>query len=61
MTCADVKDHLVEVYLNFSENFYEFLSKASIGISRNRHEDDASVIKKSLCVAETFRAITRYE
>jgi len=39
MSVEGIKDHLVEIYINFSEAFFEFISKASLGISRNIHEE----------------------
>lgn len=56
MTCKDVQNHLEEIYLNFSETFYEFIVKASLGISRNRHDEklEDELKKKSLSFAKTF-------
>jgi nucleotidyltransferase/DNA polymerase involved in DNA repair len=65
MTCKDVQNHLEEIYLNFSETFYEFIVKASLGISRNRHDEklEDELKKKSLSFAKTFRGqlISRFE
>jgi nucleotidyltransferase/DNA polymerase involved in DNA repair len=61
-TCADVKTHLVEIYLNYSETFFEFITKASLGISRNKHETDSGLLaKKSISFTKSFRVITRRE
>lgn len=57
----DIRNYLVEIYINFSEGFFEFLSKASLGISRNRHEQDNTALKKSLSFSRSFRPITRLE
>lgn len=53
---------MVEIYLNFSETFFEFIVKASMGISRNKHELAASdLTKKSMSFTLSFRAISRPE
>lgn len=36
-SCADIENHLVEIYINYSETFFEFITKASMGIGRNNH------------------------
>ena len=33
--CRDVKHRLLQIYLNFNYNFFEFLTKASLGIPKN--------------------------
>ena len=59
---SDIENHMVEVYINFSETFFEFLQKAGQGISRNLHEERKDgVNKKSISYSKSFRSITRYE
>jgi hypothetical protein len=53
-------DKATEIYLNFTENVFEFLIKSAMGIGKTVH-DDSCQIKKSLSVAETFKPITNYE
>ena len=61
-TCKDIENHLAEVYINFSEQFFEFLCKASHGIGRNRHdESDSKLAKKSISFTKSFRSISRFE
>lgn len=60
--CSDIENHLVEIYMNYSETFFEFITKASMGIGRNTHnilEED--IKKKSVSFTLSFRAITRFE
>jgi DNA polymerase kappa len=59
-TCQDMIDKATEIYLNFTENVFEFLIKSAMGIGKTVH-DDSCQIKKSLSVAETFKPITNYE
>ena len=39
---GDILKKSVELYLNFTENNFEFLVKAAMGISRCKHDEDAS-------------------
>ena len=36
-SCADIEHHLVDIYMNYSETFFEFITKAALGIGRNNH------------------------
>jgi hypothetical protein len=36
----DIEEHLVEIFINFSEAFFEFITKSSMGISRILHDKD---------------------
>ena len=58
-TCSDVLDKAVDIYINFTENAFDFLVKSAIGIARNTHEE--SSIKKSLNVSLTFTAIQEFD
>jgi hypothetical protein len=35
----DVMDKAIGIYINFTENAFDFLMKASLGIAKNVHED----------------------
>lgn len=59
--CGDVKGKLMHLFLNFSENVFEFLAKASLGIAKTQHEKDNTQGKKSICFMKSFRVISRYE
>ena len=58
-TCRDVVEKAPEIFLNFTENAFDFLMRASLGISSNTHGETS--IKKSLNIAETFPLTTDYE
>ena len=61
-TKRDIRNFLAEIFICYSETFFEFITKASLGISRNRHEDkDFHLAKKSISLSRSFRSITRYE
>ena len=61
-TGGDINYFLAEIFVSYSETFFEFIVKASIGISRNYHEDrDSHLAKKSISLSRSFRSITRYE
>ena len=38
--CEDILEKAAEIYLSFTEKTYYFLIRASLGISRNFHEED---------------------
>ena len=42
-------DKRIDIYVNFTENAFDFLVKSALGISKNTHEDNG--IKKSLNVS----------
>ncbi len=61
-TCKDILEKAADIYINFTENAFEFLVKASMGISRCNHEDDAGLLaKRSISFCKSFRAISRYD
>lgn len=57
--CDDALDKAVNVYVNFTENAFDFLMRACMGIAKNIHEDGG--LKKSLNVSETFPMISGYK
>ena len=57
--CSDGIALATAVYVNFTENAFDFIMRACLGIARNIHEDQG--LKKSLNISETFTAITDYE
>ncbi|CDW83427.1 dna polymerase iv kappa [Stylonychia lemnae] len=59
-TCKDIVTKGREIYINFTENVFDFLVKSALGIGKNLH-DEQTQIKKSLSVAESFKTITIYE
>ncbi len=38
-TCQDMIDKATEIYLNFTENVFEFLIKSAMGIGKTAHDD----------------------
>ncbi|CAI2364410.1 unnamed protein product [Moneuplotes crassus] len=56
-TCEEVLQKGVEVFINFTENSFEFLARCALGISRNVHERE-SQIQKSLSVSNTFKPVS---
>lgn len=59
--CRDVKHRLMHLYLNFSENFFEYITKASMGMAKIEHDPLDTQDKKSLCIMKSFRLITRFD
>lgn len=37
--CKDVMDKTTDIYINFTENAFDFLVKSSMGIAKILHED----------------------
>lgn len=58
-TCADIQTKATEIFINFTENAFDFLIRASLGIARNTHEEQS--IKKSINVSETIPITANYE
>jgi hypothetical protein len=48
-TCQDVMNKAMDLYINFTENAFEFMIKSALGIAKNIHEDAG--LKKSLNVS----------
>jgi len=59
VSCANVIEKASQIYLNFTENAFDFLMRAALGIALNTHGDTG--IKKSLNIAETFAVNGDYE
>jgi len=55
VSCKDVKNRLLHLYLNLNERFYEYLVKASLGVAQTVHDSFAVTHKKSLCQMKSFR------
>lgn len=49
----DILEKAVDVSVNFTNNATDFLIRAALGVSKTRHDTDASTVKKSLNVSET--------
>ena len=47
--CQDIIDKAVDIYINFTENAFDFLIKSALGIAKNVHDDVG--IKKSINVS----------
>lgn len=57
--CSDAIKQAASIYVNFTENAFDFMIRACMGISRNVHEDQG--VKKSLNISETIPVTTSYE
>ena len=57
--CGDISSKATEIFINFTENAFDFLIRASFGIAKNTHEEQG--VKKSLNVSETIPITTCYE
>ena len=57
--CNDIVDKDIDIYINFSENAFDFLLKSAMGLSKNTHEDIG--IKKSINVSQTVPVMSEYE
>ena len=61
-TCEDILTKAADIYINFTENAFEFLVKAAMGISRCNHEDDTGMLaKRSISFSKSFKVISRFE
>ena len=47
----DILEKAVNVSVNFTNNATDFLIRAALGVSKTRHDTDASTVKKSLNVS----------
>jgi hypothetical protein len=47
--CSDIIEKAVDIYINFTENAFDFLIKSALGISKNTHDETG--IKKSINVS----------
>ena len=57
--CSDAIAMATAIYINFTENAFDFIMRACLGIARNVHEDQG--LKKSLNISETFQITSDYE
>ncbi|CDW79370.1 dna polymerase iv kappa [Stylonychia lemnae] len=57
-TCEDVMTKSIDIYINFTENAFDFLVKSAMGIARNTHDETG--LKKSLNVSQTFQVLSEY-
>ena len=57
--CSDIYDKAVDIYINFTENAFEFLLKSALGIAKNTHEECG--IKKSINVSQTVATMSDYD
>lgn len=60
VTCTDIQEKATEIFCCFTENQFEYLVKASFGISRREHET-TDITKKSISISKSFRPISRKE
>lgn len=61
-TCKEIYEHATEIYLSLTELQFEFLVKASLGISRQMHDESAgNVAKRSISISKSFKVISRKE
>jgi hypothetical protein len=60
--CKDVVhiEKACEIYINFTENAFDFLIKASHGLAKDTHEVNVS-IKKSINISESIPLTSEYE
>lgn len=47
--CDDVLEKAMDIYINFTENAFDFLIKSALGIAKNIHDETG--LKKSLNVS----------
>jgi len=59
LTCSDAISKAAEIYINFTENAFDFMMRACMGIAKDIHEDQG--LKKSLNISETFPTTSDYE
>ena len=57
--CFDIQTKATEIFINFTENAFDFLIRASFGIAQNTHEEQG--VKKSLNVSETIPITSSYD
>ncbi len=58
--CSDIIRMAPEIFCTFTEKTSHFLFRASLGISRNFHdEDDDESCQKSISISSTFKAISK--
>lgn len=57
--CSDAIVQACYVYVNFTENAFDFMVRACMGIAKNIHEDQG--VKKSLNISETIPVTSNYD
>jgi nucleotidyltransferase/DNA polymerase involved in DNA repair len=57
--CGQILNKAIDIYINFTENAFEFLLKSGLGIAKNTHDDTG--IKKSVNVSKTFAVTGDYD
>ena len=57
--CSDAIKNAAHIYVNFTENAFDFMIRACLGIAKNVHEDQG--VKKSLNISETIPVTTNYD
>jgi len=57
--CRDVIEQAASIYINFTENAFDFLIKASLGIYKNVHDQQG--LKKSLNISKSVGLLSEYE
>ena len=60
--CKDVinRDKACDIYINFTENAFDFLIKACHGLAKDSHEANVS-IKKSINISESIPLTSDYD
>jgi DNA polymerase kappa len=56
-TCQDILNNLVDIYIGFTENSFDFFLRSALGISRCYHE--LAEERKSVSVSRTFTVISK--
>lgn len=57
--CSDAITNATNIYINFTENAFDFMVRACMGIAKNVHEDQG--VKKSLNISETIPVTSNYD
>ena len=57
--CSDALVQATYIYVNFTENAFDFMIRACMGIAKNVHEDQG--VKKSLNISETIPVTSNYD
>jgi len=57
--CEQVIEKAIDIFINFTENAFEFLIKSALGVAKSHHDDCG--IKKSINVSQTFPVTSDFE
>ena len=59
-TCRDLLNKAAEIYINFTEKAFDFLTRSALGLGKNMHEK-FDQIKKSMSVCYSFKPVNNPE